>query len=145
MARNLKTTGAIRGRLSLENISADRTLTVEDTGKVFLMDATGEDITIPNPTDASCRGVHYTFVCNAKISSSSWTVTSLGTDLMHGQLGAGGTGEADVISAGTGQEKYTFVSGAADEGDSITVFSTGTYWIVTGQSHAKANITDAVE
>ena len=62
---------------------------------------------------------------------------------MHGQIGNGGSGEADTISAGTGQDSYTITHTVADEGDFVRIFSTGLYWIVEGQAHAAANILDA--
>ncbi len=140
--RLTKQIGAIRGRLSLQNLTADITLTAEDSGKVFLLDAVGEDIIIPAAALGN-RGVWYKFIVNVKVITSSWTVTSAGSADMHGVVRAGGTGEANTISAGTGQDKYTITHTVADEGDGITIFSTGLYWMVTGQSHAAANILDA--
>ena len=145
MALNLKSNGVMRGRLCLQDLSADITLTNEDSGKVFLLDAVGEDIIIPAPS-LDNLGVHYTFIINTKVeNTTNWTITSGGTDKMFGQIGSGGTGEADTIAAGTGQDSLDFVKNLADEGDFIKMFSTGTKWLYEGQAHATANIIDAVE
>lgn len=143
MALNLKTTGRIRGRLALEDITADRTLTAEDTGKTFLMDTIGEAIIIPAAALGN-RGVWYKFVCAVKTDNTTpWTVTSAGSSDLHIQISSGGTGEGDTITAGSADDAVTFVKNLADEGDHITVFSTGTFWMVTGTAHATANITAA--
>jgi len=137
----LKTNGPIAGRLALQNLSADITLTAEDTGKVFLLDAIGEAITVPAAALGN-RGVHYTFIMNAKNVTSDWTVTSGAADV-HLQVGSGGAAEADTITAGSADTAVTFELDNADEGDYIKMFSTGTFWMVQGTAHATANITAA--
>ncbi len=143
MALNQKTNGIVRGRLALEDITADRTLTAEDTGKTFLMDTIGEAITIPAAALGN-RGVHYTFICAVKTdNTTNWTITSAGSSDIHLQIGSGGVAEADTITAGSGDDAITFVKNLSDEGDYVKMFSTGTFWMVEGQAHATANITAA--
>ncbi len=143
MSENLFTNGPIAGRLALEDITADRTLTAEDTGKVFLMDTIGEAIIIPAAATTN-RGVHYTFICAVKVDNTTdWTITSAGSSDIHLQIGSGGVAEADTITAGSADDAITFVKNLADEGDFIKMFSTGTFWMVEGQCHATANITAA--
>ena len=143
MALNLNTTGPIRGRLTLEDITADRTLVAEDTGKIFLMDTIGEAIIIPAAA-AAMKGVNYTFVCGVKVdNTSNWTITSAGSSDIHLQIGSGGTAEADTITAGGGDDAITFVKNLSDEGDYVKMVCTGTKWLVEGQCHATANITTA--
>lgn len=139
---NLKTNGPISGRLALEDISDDITLTAEDTGKVYLMDTIGEAVTIPAAVAAN-RGVHYTFVQAVKCDNTTpWTITSGAADI-HLQIGSGGAAETDTITAGAADTAITFVKNLADEGDFIKIFSTGTFWMVEGQAHATVNITAA--
>jgi len=138
----LKSLGPISGRYNLTDISADITLTAEDTGKVFLLDAIGEAIIIPAAATAN-RGVHYTFIMNAKCVTSDWTITSAGTSDIHLQISSGGGAEADTITAGSGDDAITFELNNADEGDRVHIFSTGTFWMAEGTAHATANITAA--
>lgn len=138
---SIKTNSPIVGRLALYNLSADITLTSADTGKVFLLDATGEAIIVPSAA-LDNKGVWYRFVCNAKISSSNWTITS-GSGDMHITIRSGGAAEGNTLTSGSADTAVTFVSGAADEGDFIEMYSTGSVWMVTGACHATANITAA--
>lgn len=138
---SLRTNAPVRGRMALFNLTADITLTPEDTGTTFLLDVIGEDIIIPTPVGN--RGVWYRFVCDAKIGTSNWTITSGGTNLMHCQIASGAAAEADTITAGTGVDAITFVSTVADEGDHVYLYSTGVFWMVTGSCHLTAGITIA--
>lgn len=142
MTVGFKTNGPIAGRVSLVNLTADTTLTVEDTGKIFLLDAVGEALIIP-AANAASRGVWYRFVMNAKCVTSNWTITSAGSSDMHINIDSGGGAEANTITAGAGDDAVTFVLNNADEGDMIEMYSTGTFWMVTGNAHATANITAA--
>jgi len=142
MTIGFKTNQGIAGRFVLQDLSADITLTAEDTGKVFLLDAVGEAIIIPAAAIGN-RGVHYTFIMNAKCITSDWTMTSAGTSDIHLQISSGGGAEADTITAGTGDDAITFELNNADEGDRVHIFSTGTFWMAEGTAHATANITAA--
>ncbi len=136
---SLKTNAPQRGRIKIRALSANITLTPEDTGTTFLLDAVGEDIIIPTPVGN--RGVHYRFVMNAKCITSNWTITSGGTDLIHGQIASGAGDDVDTITAGTGIELISFINTAADEGDHVNIFSTGVFWMATGACHLVENIT----
>ena len=60
VSRELK---AIKDNLAL---TADTTLSVDDSGKTIFLDAVGEAITLPAPI----AGVNYKFVCSATTATS---------------------------------------------------------------------------
>ncbi len=95
---SIKTNSPIAGRLSLFNLSAAYTVTPEDSGKVFLLDAAGALISLPAAVLGN-RGCHYKFIVNIKVTSD-WTITSAAQDL-HMQIGSGGGAEADTMTSGT--------------------------------------------
>ena len=136
-----KTIGPVSGRRAIQALTADTALTVEDSGKMFLLDAVGEDITIPAAAAAN-KGVTYKFVMNAKCITSDWSMASAAADI-HAIIIAGGAAEAALISAGSADTSVRFELNNADEGDWCEWTSTGTFWIVTGGVHALANCTVA--
>ncbi len=137
---SIKTNSPLAGRLALFNLSAAYTVTPEDSGKVFLLDAAGALISLPAAALGN-RGCHYKFIVDIKVTSD-WTITSASGDV-HLQIGSGGVAEGDTITAGSADTAITFVKNLADEGDFVRIFSTGTKWLVEGQAHATANITAA--
>ncbi|MEK0326183.1 MAG: hypothetical protein QQN63_10825, partial [Nitrosopumilus sp.] len=85
-----KTTGNIQGRMNTKNLTEDTTITIEDSGTVFFLDAVGEAIIIPAANTA--KGVYYYFIVTAPVTSTDWTITSAGTNDIHchGVVGADG-------------------------------------------------------
>ena len=132
------TNSPIATRLAIYDLSAAITLTNEDTGKVFLLDAAGATITIP-AAHADNRGVWYRFVVNVKVTTD-WLVTSGAADI-HVHISSGGAAEGDTLSAGSADTTIVFQNDVADEGDWAEYVSDGVNWYVTGDAHATANIT----
>ena len=135
----LKTHGPISGRMATQKLSADITLTVEDSGKVFFLDTPGEAIIIPAANTA--KGVHYHFIIDTTVASTSCTITSAGTNDLHVLAYGGGASEAAAGSAGTSVDVFTFTT-SAEEGDFAWVISDGTKWHMQGGSIETAGLTE---
>jgi len=128
----LKTTGPISGMLNMQNITAATTLTVEDSGKVFLLSGgTGVAITLPVPT----RGLYYKFVITA-VFATNYTVVSGTTDVMEGSILVAGA----VVTVDAA-DQINFVGTAENIGDFALIYSDGTTWFVEAQALTAGAIT----
>ncbi len=112
-----------QGFLALQEVlTADTTLTVEDSGKTFLLDSVGEAITLPTVT----AGVKYKFVCQATTATSDWTITAA-TSVIYGSAQVAG-----AVIAASAENTITLVVAKFLPGDWITLESDGTNWYVEG-------------
>lgn len=105
-----------------EELTADTTLTIEDSGKTFLLDAIGEVITLPTPLS----GLKYKFVCQVTTVTSNWTIVSA-TDVIYGSAQVAG----GVIPA-SAENTVNLVIAKFLPGDWIALESDGTNWYVEG-------------
>lgn len=106
-----------------EELTADTTLTAEDSGKVFLLDAIGEAITLPAPVD----GLNYKFICQVTTVTTNWTVVATGA-IVQGSVTVAG-----AVIAAANETTTTLVIAKFLPGDWITLESDGTNWYVAGQ------------
>ena len=115
-----------------EILTADTTLTVEDSGKTFFLDATGEVITLPSTLVA---GVNYTFKVIAAVATSDWTIVSA-TDVIEGYA---------VVNyatvAASNENTISLVAAAAIVGDEVKVICDGTSWQASGLGSSAGSIT----
>lgn len=114
-----------------EAISDDTTLTVVDSGKIFLLDAIGEVITLPSPT----KGVNYKFICQVTTATSNWTIVSA-TKVIYGSASV--VGAAVPASA---ENTVNLVQAKFLPGDWVTLKSDGTNWYVYGCAVTSGGIT----
>ena len=118
----------------IETLTADTTLTVEDSGKTFLLDATGEEILLP----AVAVGLNYKFRVIAAVATTDWTIVAA-TDVIEGY--------ADVNYAtivGANENTISLVAAAAIIGDEVKLLCDGTSWHVSGHGSAAGSITFTV-
>ncbi len=108
--------------VNLETLTADTTLTVEQSGKTFLLDAIGEAITLPAVT----KGLKYKFVCAVTTATTDWTITAA-TNVIQGSAQVAGA----VIPAAN-ENTITLVVAKFLPGDWVSVESDGTNWYVEG-------------
>lgn len=106
-----------------ETLTADKTLTIEDAGKKYKLDAIGEDITLPAVTD----GVNYKFTCETTTVTSDWTITAA-TAVIQGSVTVAG-----VVIPASDESLITLVIAKFLPGDWIELESDGTNWYVSGQ------------
>lgn len=106
----------------IEAITADTTLTVDDSGKIFTLDAIGEAITLP----AATAGLEYEFIGSATTATTNWTITATAS-VIYGSAEVAG-----AIVACAAKDTITLVIAKFLAGDKIKLVSDGTNWYVSG-------------
>jgi hypothetical protein len=122
---------AMDAAVDYKSISADTTLTASDSGKVILLDAVGEAITLP----AVAAGLNYKFLCTANIITSAWTITAASKVI------SGSAQVAGAVVAAAIEDVITFTHTVALIGDWVTIESDGSAWYVEGSAVASTGIT----
>ena len=124
----------------VENISAAKTLTTGDSGKVFtITQSSAFKISLPKAADA---GVGW----NAKFlitTAGSFAVTiepDSSEDTLIGMAVSAAGSESGDQSAESGVDVIDFISGA-QLGDFVELFCNGTYFFVSGMIHDSAHVT----
>jgi hypothetical protein len=126
--------------LRVRQMTAAFTPIQADSGTHFILDADGKAITLGLAT-AFEIGTWFRFVVGETLSAS-WTLTAAGDTLLHGRIQGGGTNDAAAgTTAGTGEDVITFVTGQAEEGDYVEMFTDGVNWYIQGHCELAANIT----
>ena len=105
-----------------EVLTADATLTINDSGKTFLLDAIGEVITLPSVLD----GLNYKFICSETTATTDWTITAA-TSVIYGSAEVAG-----AVVAASAENTITLVVAKFLPGDYIELESDGTNWYVKG-------------
>lgn len=103
-------------------ITADKTITAIESGTTFLLDAIGEDITLPAVSD----GLNYKFIITATTATTDWTITAA-TAVIQGSAEVAG-----AVLAAEDESLITLVIAKALPGDHIELESDGTNWYVSG-------------
>lgn len=103
-------------------ISADTTLGASDSGKIILLDAVGEAITLPSPTS----GFSYKFIATATTATSNWTIVAA-TNVIYGSAQVAG-----AVVAASAENTITLVVAKFLPGDWVSLISDGTKWYVDG-------------
>ncbi len=101
-------------------ISADTTLTPSESGKVILLDAIGEVITLP----AVEAGLNYKFICTVTAVTTDWTIVAA-TNVIFGSAQVAG-----AVIAADAENTITLVVAKFLPGDWVTLESDGTNWYV---------------
>lgn len=116
------------------SLTADYTLTKEESGATIFLDATGEDVTLP----ASTSAWEFKFVCTDAVATTPWQILSAEGDNINGSIVVNG---AAVVAAD--EDQINFVESAALAGDYIVVTSHpgGAGVQVTGIGQATGAIT----
>lgn len=114
------------GSGSVETISAVKTLTANDNGKTFLLNAAA-GVTITLPSHAS--GLRFKFITGAAFATTNFIIAAADVDTMEGSMIVAGV-VVDVAAA----DQINFVATAENIGDFVEVFSDGTYWHTFGNA-----------
>ena len=104
----------------IEEISVDTTLTAEDSGKIFTLDAVGEVITLPAVAD----GLKYKFICSVTTGTTDWTIVAA-TNVIFGSAQVAG-----AVIAADAENTITLVVAKFLPGDWVSLVSDGTNWYV---------------
>lgn len=121
-----------RSRENFISLTADYTVTRADSGATFLLDATGEAITLP----AVSEGLNYKFICTAAVATSAWTITA------PAKVISGSAQVAGAVVAAVIEDVITFAhTSKATIGDWVYIVSDGSAWYVEGSAVAAGSIT----
>lgn len=120
---------------NVQVVTGALTLTAEDNGKVFLLDAAaGATITLPAVAD----DLYFKFIITSAFATTNWVIASAEGDNISGTLLVNG-----AVVAASAEDFINFVATAETVGDHIEVFGDGTnsQWIVQGVGGAAGGIT----
>jgi len=120
----------------VEEIGADRTLTSEDSGKVFAVESSGGAFSITLPTSL-VNGVHYKFIVWEETPTADVTIAagSAIVSMVHKDAG----GDAAASTAGT-QVSNIILDTTAQRGDYVNVLAWNGEWLAEAMSSINAGI-----
>ena len=125
-------------KLKVENISAARTLTAADSGKIFTIDQ-GSAFSITLPTAAAAgAGWHAKFILTTADSNAVEVIPNSAEDTLIGMITS--ADGADSESAESGVDQFVWASGAA-VGDWAELVCDGSNFYVSGQQHDANHMT----
>lgn len=115
-----------------EDITAAKTLTEEDSGKVFTLNAAeGVAITLP----ALEKGLEYEFIVGAVFATTDFTIVS-STNVIQG-----GSIVNSVFVPAANENTISFVATAETLGDKVRLICDGTNWYAEGVGAGAGSIT----
>ena len=138
---NSATNGAIVGhRREIEILTAAKTLTKADSGKIFYLDlAGGFTVTLPAIGDANCDGCSWTFIVKTQ-PTTAYIVAGGTADKMSGVIlsssGAAEDQETDITG-----DQVNFVANTAVVGDKVEIIQTATGYHAYGITGATGGLT----
>lgn len=118
--------------LSVEVVTAAKTLAAADSGKTYILNSATEfAVTLPAPA----LGLRFTFIVGAAPSGASYTIVTNGTtqNVLHGVgVSSADAGGSVSSTAGTAVDVITFVDGQAKVGDRVDMVCDGGAWYALG-------------
>jgi len=121
------------GQNPVQVLAANTTLSEEDSGGTYLMDASGGDFKVSLPSPAGKSGMEFTFMC-VDPSNDGTIETTGAANLLNGVAVMGG---ANVLAIAN-KKSIRFDKGAALLGDHLTFKSAAGKWVVSGIGQANA-------
>jgi len=121
------------------NVSADLTLSADQSGSFISMDSNGVDITLPSAEP----GLNYVIVQNADYATAVCTVVqAAATEDFYGHVFSAEheTAGTDGDTGASGDTKITF-SSTSKRGDRVELVSDGSVWYVKAYAVNYAGIT----
>ena len=118
------------------NVDADITLTNDDSGKVYMLSATGGTVAVTLPTSLE-DGVYYKFIVEEETPSNAITIAAGSAIVSLVMKDAGGN--ASNSTAGT-QVSNIVIGTSAQKGDYINMMAAGAEWV----AECLSSIDDAV-
>ena len=111
-------------RKNVHALDGAYTVLASDSGKTFMLSATGGTVAITLPTTLE-EGLHYKFVTLEDTPSNAITIAAGSSiiDMVHKDPG----GNASNSTAGTAVDNI-IVGATATQGDMINIFTDGTTW-----------------
>ena len=109
----------------VENITVARTLTSDDSGKVFMLDSAGGAYSITLPT-ALEDGVYYKFVVSEETPTGAITIAAGSAIVSLVMKDAGGNASNSTVGT---QVSNLIIGTSAQKGDYINVMAAGDEWV----------------
>jgi hypothetical protein len=109
----------------VENVTVARTLTNDDSGKVFMLDSAGGAYSITLPTSLE-DGVYYKFVVGEETPTGAITIAAGSAIVSMVMKDAGG--DASNSTVGT-QISNIVIGTSAEKGDYIDMMAAGDEWV----------------
>ena len=121
--QNSQATGGVKKKVV--HVDAAITLTNDDSGKVFMLSATGGTVAVTLPTSLE-NGVYYKFIVEEETPSNAITIAA-GSAIVSLVMKDPG-GNASNSTAGT-QVSNIVVGTSAQKGDYINMMAAGAEWV----------------
>jgi len=132
--QNSQQTGGVKKKIV--NVDAAITLTNDDSGKVFLLSATGGTVAVTLPTSLE-DGVYYKFIVEEETPSNAITIAAGSAIVSFVGLDVSGT---LASTAGT-QVSNVIIGTSAEKADSIELMAAGNEWVGTALSGINGSVT----
>ncbi len=132
--QNSQATGGVKKKVV--HVDADITLTNDDSGKVFMLSATGGTVAVTLPTSLE-DGVYYKFIVEEETPSNAITIAAGSAIVSFVGLDVSGTAAS---TAGT-QVSNIIIGTSAEKADSIDLMAAGNEWVGTALSGINGSVT----
>ena len=127
-------------RNKVESLITTKTVSVEDSGKVFMLNlAGGFTVTLPSATATGVAGCHWTFIVGTN-PTTAYIIAGGTDDKMAGKVVCSAGGNEDEENAITG-DQMNFVANTALIGDKIEIHCDGSGYYAYGITGAAGGIT----
>jgi len=121
---------------TVETISKDVTLLGSDSGKTYLVNQDGIDVTLP----AGVQGANFKFIMAEDFSNAACTVNAPAGEFLAGSATSVIATAAEGLHANGSSHLVCSFSATGKAGDWISVVSNGTLWLVQGACSGAAAI-----
>ena len=118
------------------SVDADITLTNDDSGKVYMLSATGGTVAVTLPTSLE-DGVYYKFIVEEETPSNAITIAAGSAIVSFVGLDVSGTAAS---TAGT-QVSNVIIGTSAQKADSVEIMAAGGEWVGTVLSGINGSVT----
>ena len=132
--QNSQETGGVKKKVV--HVDAAITLTNDDSGKVFMLSATGGTVAVTLPTSLE-NGVYYKFIVEEETPSNAITIAAGSAIVSFVGLDVSGT---LASTAGT-QVSNVIIGTSAQKADSIELMAAGNEWVGTALSGINGSVT----
>ena len=132
--QNSQATGGVKKKVV--HVDAAITLTNDDSGKVFMLSATGGTVAVTLPTSLE-NGVYYSFIVEEETPSNAITIAAGSAIVSFVGLDVSGT---LASTAGT-QVSNVIIGTSAQKADSIELMAAGNEWVGTALSGINGSVT----
>ena len=132
--QNSQATGGIKKKVV--HVDAAITLTNDDSGKVFMLSATGGTVAVTLPTSLE-NGVYYKFIVEEETPSNAITIAAGSAIVSFVMKDAGGNASNSTVGT---QISNIIIGTSAQKADYVEIMAAGNEWV----GSALSSIDDAI-